>query len=644
MKIPKRITALFSVLFLFFLISCTSTKEVRPQLETVPPPEKKAEEEKIVLPEINKEVVERPKRVETLAKPKEPIRVENDADQRYIVLNFDGADIETVISTISELLGINYVISPGISGKVTIQTYRKFPLKDLFRIFQSILELNGLTAIKDGPLYRIVPINMAKQQNLEVQSGKEVEMVVDSSFITQIVPLSYVKASDAANILRGLMPRGSDIIVYEPTNLIIITARPLALVKIMKILKAIDIPPSDRENIKTFVYYVENGEAKKLAEILKNIYVKDRAKKRQPTVRRPLPTTRRTKQPVTPTPTIVGGLPGEVRGEISITAYDDINAIIIKASPGDYLAILETLKKLDIPPKQVLIEVLIAEVTLDSTTRYGIEWLLKGSSGNVKGVGGFTNSPGNYLSGVNDSGQITEFTFSPIVSSGAFVNILDPNKFTTLLSLAASKGHLNVLASPHILAVDNKEASIEIGDDIPIATGLTQQPATGTGATTLVSTGQIQYRTAGIILNVTPHISEKNKVTLKIKQEFSSPGGSEKVAGQDFPKFIKRTAQTTAIVQSGHTLIIGGLISNKKSRSRTGIPILSDIPIIGGLFSTTTDTNSKTELLLMVTPYVISGEEEADMITKQFQDRVKVIKEQIQRNQKFDSGKEVKEP
>ncbi len=633
----KRIFLLGVVILLCFttLISCAPRKELQPQ-EVVWPsykiPEKKSEE--LTLPEVKiaepQKKTEK-KRIEKIEKKEELYRIEGDAGQRYIVLNFDEADINTVISTVSEILGINYILAPGVAGKVTIQTYKKFPLSDLFSIFQSILELNGLTAVKDGNVYKILPVSMAKQENVNVEFGKEVEMHLDSSFITQIIPLSFVKASDAANMLRGLLPRGSDIIVYEPTNLIIVTARPSSLVKIMKILEAVDVPPSDRENIRTFVYYVENGEAKKLAEILKNIYVKKEGARKVPAPIRTVVPRRRTatlqRQPATTT--VVGGLPGEIAGEISITAYEDINAIIIKTSPRNYLAILETLKKLDIPPKQVLIEVLIAEVTLDKRTQYGIEWLLKGSTNNATILGGFASSPGNFLGNVSEEGKVSDLSFSPLVQSGAFVNVLDPTKFNTFLSLSASRGRLNVLASPHILAVDNKEATIEIGDDIPIATGLTQQPATGTGATTLVSTGQIQYRTAGVILNVTPHISEKNKVTLKIRQEFSSPGGSEKVAGQDFPKFIKRTANTTAIVQSGHTLVLGGLISDKKNRSRTGIPFLSDIPILGTLFSTTTVEDVKTELLLMVTPYVISGQEEADMLTRQFQDRVKVIKEKI---------------
>ncbi|RMG04513.1 MAG: hypothetical protein D6726_03220, partial [Nitrospirae bacterium] len=349
----KKTIALFLVLV--FVFSCAK-KEVRPTKTTSPGVLTVKERPKLPeLPETDKKTgatVVKPPVTErkTIRRLPEPVLVQKEAEQKYIILNFDEADIQTVISTVGELLGINYILTPGISGKVTIQSYKKFPMKDLFQIFQTILEMNGLTAVQDGPLYRIVPIDSVKQQPIEVEKGREVHLQVDSSFVTQIIPLDYVKASDAANILKGLMPRGADLIVYEPTNLLLVTAKPQAIVKFMKILEAIDIPPSDRENIRTFVYYVENGEAKKLADILKTIYLKEKAGKSQqrPTIirRTPVRTTRKgTTAP--PVPTIVGGLPGEVSGEITITAYEDINAIIIKASPGDYLSILETLKRLD---------------------------------------------------------------------------------------------------------------------------------------------------------------------------------------------------------------------------------------------------------------------------------------------------------
>jgi len=619
---------IMTILACLLLLSCAAKK---PMVQ----PEQK-QEKKIVLPDVELPKVKKEKEAVEIKRP--PVTIEKTAEEKYVILNFDDADVETVISTMGDLLQINYILAPGISGKVTIQSYKKFPVKDLFSIFQTILEMNGLTAVESKGFYMIMPVDSAKQMDLDIVKGKQVEMKLDSSFITQIIPLEFVNASDAVNLLRGLMPRGTDLIVYEPTNLLIVTARPEGVLKFMKILEAIDISPSERENIRTFVYYVENGEAKKLTEILKDIYLQkgstSSARRTTPTpARPPVPArgTAKTPTPATPaTSTVVEGTAAELEGEITVTAYEDINAIIIKSSPGAYLALLETIKKLDIPPKQVLIEVLIAEVTLTDTEELGIEWLLK-SGGQKTAVGGYT------AGGVG----LDADSLNPVVGdipAGYFGYVIDPTKFIGLINAFASYGKVNVLSSPHILALDNKEAKIEIGDEIPIATGLNTS-ATGTNVgTTLVSSGQIQYKTAGTILTVTPHISEKGKVTLKVNQEYSGPGESQEVAGQKFPAFFTRKAQTTGIVQDGHTLVIGGLIAETTTNTRSGLPFLSKIPILGYLFGSTSHTTRRTELLVMVTPHVVRNQEEADRATRAFQEKVKTIKRRLQQNGTIKDG------
>lgn len=615
---PLRIIA--AILVIFLLGSCApmqvSKEEAKEMDATLPPPED------IKLPELPQKPTEAKE-----TKKAESVRVEKEADEKYVILNFDGADIETVISTIGELLNINYIIGAGVSGKVTIQSYRKFPVKDLFQIFQTILEVNGLTAVKDGILYRIVPIDTAKQQPVSVQIGKDVKLQLDSSFVTQIIPLEYVKANDIVNVLRNLMPRGTDLTVYEPTNLLIVTAPPAGIVKFMKVLEALDISAVDRESIRTFVYYVENGEAKKLAEILKSLYAEKKDKSASPRLISPLPGLPKG----TVTTATAEGLPGEVEGEITITAYEDINGIVIKTNPRNYLAILEILKKLDVPVKQVLIEVLIAEVSLDDTTKLGIEWLLKGS---VHAEGQSLSA----LAGFNPSSSISSSIGRSLalVPTSPFASVIKPERFGILLNALSTLENVNVLASPHILAMDNKEANIQIGDEVPIATGLTQQPSTGTGATTLVSAGQIQYKTIGTILTVKPHITEKDRVTLDITQEVSQLGADVTVASQSFSRFKTRKAKTSAVVQSAHTLVLGGLITESKSQGRSGIPFLSKIPVIGYLFGTTTDKFNKTELLVMVTPHVINNQEEADAVTKEFQEKVKTIKKRLEKNKPED--------
>lgn len=569
--------------------------------------------------------------------PPPPPTQETRAEEQYVMLNFENADIETVVSTIGEMLKINYILTPGVTGKITIQSHNKIPLSELYSVFQTLLEFNGFTAVRDGSFYRIVPIDTAKQQPVPVESGKKPVASKDGGFVTQEIPLEYVKASDVANIVRNLMPRGTDLVVYEPSNMLIVTAPPSGILKLLKLLEAIDIPSTERDSIKTFVYYVENAEAKKLADILKNIYEKKRTDGTgapvrtvspqptapQPPAARPLPRPART--PVPPGATVVEeGFAGEIEGDVLIEAFEDINALIIKSTPKGYLTLLETVRSLDIQPKQVLIEVLIAEITLKDETKFGIEWLLKGGV-HAEGkeadlIGGFTNK------GVTFDSVAKQFVTT--LPTGAFVNIFDPKKFAFLLTAAATNNDLNVLASPHILALDNKEAKIEIADEVPVATSISQPQ------TTIDNTiSQVQFKSAGTILTVTPHINEKKQVTLKLTQEVSELGAKVPIGGQDFQGFTTRKATTSAIVQDGHTLIIGGIINERKSKGRSGIPYLSKIPILGYLFGTTSDLTERRELILMVTPHVVANLEEADLLTREYKNRVKDLKRKIEQRE-----------
>jgi general secretion pathway protein D len=308
---------------------------------------------------------------------------------------------------------------------------------------------------------------------------------------------------------------------------------------------------------------------------------------------------------------------------------------------------LQTIKKLDVQPKQVLIEVMIAEVTLDKTTQFGLEWLIK-ASGTIGGdkigvVGGF-NTAAN--AGTLPQFDTTTNTFTlPTISTTStttttttgetilshpadvFATILNPEKFSALITAAASKGLVHVLASPNILALDNKEAKIEIGNEVPVATSITQ-PLAGAG-NEITATSQVQFKTVGTLLTVTPHINAQKQVTLKISQEVSSVGAPVLIGGQSFTGFTTRKANTSAIVQDGHTLVIGGIIQQNDTQNREGIPFLSDIPVLGYLFGNTSDHVSRDELIVMVTPHVISNMEEADDLTREVTSRVRELREKL---------------
>jgi type II secretion system protein D len=641
----------FAFIFLFFLLgSCAPKQEIKP---VEPPPPQPVAEQPAPPPEVAPPVEKQPEA------PKEKQQPE-----QYVMLNFENADLDNVISTVGEMLKINYILAPGVSGKITIQSHNKIPLSRLFSTFQSILETNGFTAVKEGEFYKIVPIDTAKQQSVPVVQGTTPTVPKDSSFITQEIPITYVKASNVANVMRNLMPRGTDIVVYEPSNMLIVTAPPAAMLKFLKILDAIDIPPSERDAVRTFVYYVENGEAKKLVEILKNLYASKKEEGVKSVTPAPAAAPGRPVRPGQPaaqqapstSAVVLEGLAGEIEGSVVIDAYEDINAIIIKTTPAGYISLLQTIKKLDVQPKQVLIEVMIAEVSLDKSTQFGLEWLLKGSftvnNQKVDIVGGFSTAGGApFLPQWDTSKDHPGFVFPTPKSTSTtdttgtttadtvlahpadlFATIMNPGRFSALITAAASKGLVHILASPNILALDNKEAKIEIGNEVPVATSITQ-PLAG-AATEITATSQVQFKTVGTLLTVTPHINAQKMVTLKISQEQSQVGAPVLIGGETYTGFTTRKANTTAIVQDGHTLIIGGIIQEVKTQNREGIPLLSDIPVLGYLFGNTSDHITRNELVVMVTPHVISNPEEADELTSEVRSRVRELNESMKERER----------
>ena len=550
------------------------------------------------------------------------VLTQQEDNEEYLILNFENTDIKTIVSTFAELLEFNYILAPGVGGSVTIQSYKRIPTKDLFQIFQSILEINGLTAVQVGKFYHIIPIDMARTYPLDVETSKEIDFTLDGSFITQLIPLEHVKAADVANnIIRQLMPRGVHLIVYEPANTLVITARPETLAKFMRIIEVIDVTEGERNSQKTFVYYVENGNAKKLQDILKTVYLGKTTSAKAATPARATPT----RAPVRPGSAIsrasvkqVGGLPADL-GEMTITAYEDINALIIMASPRSYLSLLEVMRKIDVPPKQVLIDVMIAEISLNDSLQYGFEWFMQSSGGN--------NLGGINLGGLGSGDSLTLPPVLPSPTTGfsyAATGTIDGNTYNALFSALETYSDVNILASPNILAMDNKEAEIKIGSEEPVATRRSSSGTTGTDL-------DIQYKTIGTLLTVTPHITEKGRVSMQISVEQSGIGGEQVVGGEIYPSFTTRTAKTTAVIENGKTLVLGGIIYERGGSSRSGLPFLSRIPIIGALFGTHSYFKDRAELIIMVTPHVISNAEDALSLTQNYQNRVKSIKKKIER-------------
>jgi len=287
------------------------------------------------------------------------------------------------------------------------------------------------------------------------------------------------------------------------------------------------------------------------------------------------------------------------------------NTIIIYATPKDYELISKTITKIDIVPRQVMIEALVAEVSLGDKLKFGIEWFLKSGFD-------FKGAP---LSGMTSFGseQLSFDPAAPLALTGfSFAAIDSAGLIRGLLQTLASESKVKVLASPHIMASDNREAKIQVGKQVPVQTST----SVTAGGETVYS---IQYRDTGVVLKVKPHINEGGLVSLEISQEVSSVDPESGVGSN--PIISNRTAETNVVIQNGQTIVIGGLIQENKGTSREGIPILKDIPLLGYLFGYTNHSTDRTELVVMITPRVVRSAREAKSMTDEFIKKTKGLKD-----------------
>ena len=299
--------------------------------------------------------------------------------------------------------------------------------------------------------------------------------------------------------------------------------------------------------------------------------------------------------------------------------------MVIRAFQRDYRSILETIRKLDIYPKQVLIEVMLAEITLDDTTQFGIEW-------------------SRWLSHSSTSEKAQEVVlgarppadpFSQALSAfGLRYSIVElGGRVSAAIKAAATRGRLNVISSPNILASNNKEAKIQIGTSQPILTSTYSGTTTTTGTPGVIE-GTIEYKDVGIILTVTPRISDGGLVTLEITIEDSSVDTTALGSLANIPVFKKKTAKTVLSVLESQMIVIGGLIEDSKNVQKSGIPLLSRIPILGALFGDQTYTISKTELILLMLPHIVTDHTQSRAVTEEFRDKVEGLKKELEKQKK----------
>ena len=312
-------------------------------------------------------------------------------------------------------------------------------------------------------------------------------------------------------------------------------------------------------------------------------------------------------------PGVVAAGTGEALGlgsarTIKVIADRDNNSLLVMANGAEYEKIEEAIKRLDVVPRQVLVEVTIAEVTLNGALSYGLEWFF--SSGNVNGS--LLNSGGIGAGLTTPTGSVSPQLPFSAVWRGAGGNI------KAVLSALAKTTKVNVLSSPHIMVTDNQVAKINVGSSIPVQG---QSTLTGTTANTAITTS-VNYVDTGVVLSVRPHINSGGLVTLEISQEVSDVQIGVTTTGLNSPTINKRSAQTIVAVQSGDTMVLGGLIKDDNENGSSGLPFLSELPVVGALFGAKTETKIRREMIITITPRVVNDYQQARDVTAEFRKKL----------------------
>ncbi len=473
--------------------------------------------------------------------------------------------------------------------------------------------------ILSGPRYRIDEL-LATVRTFDVDwlSGMSFGMFTleYADAATLITELENIIGGAGATPLDGIVR----LMPVERLNAVLVIAhRPEHISAVHNLIEQFDWGVEGAAGRRLFVYELENGKAEKIASSLQEIFGQTediRDEDYAPRVsaadvfRDADDVTRRLPEPGASDDSTANvsqngnaGLAAEGSGTIKIIADEDNNAILVLASQQDYRSIEAAIRRLDIAPRQVLIEATIAEVTLSNTLDYGVRWFLENSGSEL----GF-NAP---VPGTAAGAGLAFAFFDSSSDLSAFFDVL------------ATESSVKFLSTPQVMVLDNQTATIRVGDQIPVTTR-SSQSTTNPDAPIVT---EVQFRDTGTLLTVTPSINAGGQVILEISQEVSLPGTEPAVGGGGNVSIAQRTINSSVIVQSGQTVVLGGLILENTNDSVSGIPGLMSIPWLGKLFSSTSQDVFRTELIVTVRPRVIENQRAMQQVTEELRRRMQKASE-----------------
>jgi general secretion pathway protein D len=520
-------------------------------------------------------------------------------------------ELKDFLMGMSAIIKRNILIDDSVKGKkVTIISQRRIKVDDAFSFMKSVLESQGFGLIEENDLIKVVKIKDALAKSPLVRIGKDLISENDiglNKTITQIVPLEFANANELEPILKRVTSPDTDIIIPKNQNTLLLSGSTADINKLLKLIDNLDVKLEGPGAISSagdiHIYTLEYNEAEKLAAILVKLDMPElpvapvsgtepgSEGKVAPVVQQPPPAQR----------------PGGKQEKIKAVAHKESNSLIVTALPGEWEEIKKIIKVLDSARKQVLLEVLIVELTSTDLNDFGIDWRYQ------------QLAYGQYNTGLAAQGGVLDKNGRPTnvnTLSGFSLGFIQRGgeQIIGILNANSTNENFNVLSAPQILTLDNQEAEINVGQDVPVRT---QNRNAGLGGDNAVTVANFEYRPTGIKLKFTPHINKNNRITLDLYQEIKNVAGISSEATGGNPTFNKRDIKTTIVVDNVQTIVIGGLLSNDKQKKVQKIPLLGEIPLIGNLFRRTTNQLRKTNLMVFLTPHILEDREKSDRMTIQ---------------------------
>ena len=550
-------------------------------------------------------------------------------------INYVDADLAYVIRSLAMALGVNVMLTDVPPKRITFQTPQPIPVPELGAVLEAILESEGLVIVQTGPVAQVMP-EEKKPATGPVRVGKDFPIPPPLGLVTQIVPLEYIQAEEGVTLLRQVAGKSARIEVVPRSNAVLITDRGLSIARYVELLARLDVKTGGEAGLRTYVYPLKHASAPELAATLGQLFgaalsggAAGRARV-QALAGQSLSDELRSmrqreltsfQQPGLPAPTAAAPprlaadtVQAEVRGLVgrtSIVPDQATNSLVIRTAPPNFGLLQETIEQLDVRPPQVLLEVLIVEVTLDRSSQWGINWqvLTSGDSTRRATIGfGPQNFGDSMLTGLQ--------------GLGVRIIRLASQDVRGIIQAIAAKTNVRVLSTPRILALNNEQARILVGSAVPFTS------STLTGLNALVNQ-VVQFRNVGTQLTVIPTVNNDGYVTFRLLQEVSALSAQTIASAQNAPIITTREAETSAIVKTGHTVVIGGLIGENEEVTESGVPLLKDIPLLGYLFKSRRVARGRTEIAIFLTPSIVYTDEQADSLLQEQRKQLRESKGKI---------------